>query len=77
MIDHETLRKLRELKLDGMATGFEELLGRALPHDMKLSELRARRHPRRPRVVGPREPEPGRGLKWPGTPAQIPGASGN
>ena len=39
MIDHETLRKLRELKLDGMATGFEELLGRAPPHDMTLSEL--------------------------------------
>jgi DNA replication protein DnaC len=39
VIDHETLRKLRELKLDGMATGFEELLGRAPPHDMTLSEL--------------------------------------
>ena len=39
MIDHETLRKLRELKLDGMATGFGELLGRAPPHDMTLSEL--------------------------------------
>ena len=38
-MDHETLRKLRELKLDGMATGVEELLGRAPPHDMTLSEL--------------------------------------
>ena len=34
MIDQETLRKLREMKLDGLAAGFEELLTRAPPHDM-------------------------------------------
>ena len=34
MIDQETLRKLREMKLDGMAAGFEELLARAPSHEM-------------------------------------------
>jgi hypothetical protein len=54
VIDQETLRKLREMKLDGMAAGFEELLARSpARHDAD----RARRHPRRPRVVGPREPQ--------------------
>jgi len=34
VIDQETLRKLRGMKLDGMAAGFEELLARVPPHDM-------------------------------------------
>ena len=39
MIDQETLRKLREMKLGGMAEGFEELLGRAPSHDMTAIEV--------------------------------------
>lgn len=39
MIDEETLRKLREMKLDGMAAGFQELLGRPPPHEMSPAEL--------------------------------------
>ena len=39
MIDQETLHKLREMKLGGLAAGFEELLARAPPHDMTLTEL--------------------------------------
>jgi DNA replication protein DnaC len=38
MIDQETLRKLREMKLSGMADAFEELLGRAPSHEMTLAE---------------------------------------
>jgi DNA replication protein DnaC len=34
VIDQETLRKLREMKLDGMAAGFAELLAHAPPRDM-------------------------------------------
>ena len=39
MIDQETLRKLREMKLGGLAAGFEELLGRAPSHDMTALEI--------------------------------------
>lgn len=38
MIDQETLRKLRAMKLCGMADAFEALLQRAPSHDMTLAE---------------------------------------
>lgn len=39
MIDQETLRKLREMKLSGLAAGFEEMLQHAPPHDMTAIEV--------------------------------------
>lgn len=51
MIDQETLRKLREMKLDGLAAGFEELLTRATPHDMTPIDIIGRPSSRAPSAL--------------------------